>query len=218
MFVVLIETIYMGITERREREKEEMRDMILKTANKLFAEHGFEKVSMRNIADAIEYSPTTIYLYFKDKNELFYSLHLEGFKMLAAEFVPLLEIKNPMDRMYQMGLRYIRFAIENPDYYRLMFLVKDPLCTTETDETWEAGHNAHAFLERVVVECQEQGYLQGISMRSAALMIWSFVHGLVSLQVCDRMKLYLEMEREQYITDAFEAFNLMIRNFKSVEK
>ncbi len=218
MFVVLIETTYMGITERREREKEEMRDMILKTANKLFAEHGFEKVSMRNIADAIEYSPTTIYLYFKDKNELFYSLHLEGFKMLAAEFVPLLEIKNPMDRMYQMGLRYIRFAIENPDYYRLMFLVKDPLCTTETDETWEAGHNAHAFLERVVVECQEQGYLQGISMRSAALMIWSFVHGLVSLQVCDRMKLYLEMERAQYITDAFEAFNLMIRNFKSVEK
>jgi AcrR family transcriptional regulator len=208
----------MGISERREREKEEMKELILKTANKLFAEHGFDKVSMRNIADAIEYSPTTIYLYFKDKNELFYALHLEGFRMLAYEFRPLLEVKDPMERMYQMGLRYIRFAIENPDYYQLMFLVKDPLCTTETDETWEAGHNAHAFLEQVVIECQEQGYLQGITMRAAALMIWSFVHGLVSLQICDRMKLYQEVEREQYITDAYEAFQLMIRNFKSVEK
>ena len=191
--------------------------MILKTANKLFAENGFEKVSMRGIADAIEYSPTTIYLYFKDKNELFYALHLEGFKMLAAEFMPLLEVKDPMERMYQMGLRYIRFAFENPDYYRLMFLVKEPLCTPETDETWEAGHNAHAFLEQVVNECQEQGYLQGLPMRSAALMIWSFVHGLVSLQVCDRMKLYQEVDREQNIADAYEAFNLMLRNFKAVE-
>ncbi|WOK08607.1 TetR/AcrR family transcriptional regulator [Imperialibacter roseus] len=217
MFVPLFKSI-MGISERREREKEEMKELILKTANKLFAEHGFDKVSMRNIADAIEYSPTTIYLYFKDKNELFYALHLEGFRMLAYEFRPLLEVKDPMERMYQMGLRYIRFAIENPDYYQLMFLVKDPLCTTETDETWEAGHNAHAFLEQVVIECQEQGYLQGITMRAAALMIWSFVHGLVSLQICDRMKLYQEVEREQYITDAYEAFQLMIRNFKSVEK
>lgn len=207
----------MGILERKEREREEMRNLILKTANRLFAENGFEKVSMRNIADAIEYSPTTIYLYFKDKNTLFYALHLEGFKMLATEFMPLQEIKDPMERMYQMGLRYIRFAIENPDYYRLMFLVKDPLCTPETDEKWEAGHNAHAFLEQVVAECQAAGYMQGITMRSAALMIWSFVHGLVSLQVCDRMKLYQEVEREQYITDAFEAFNLMIRNFRTAE-
>lgn len=207
----------MGILERKEREREEMRNLILKTANRLFAENGFEKVSMRNIADAIEYSPTTIYLYFKDKNALFYALHLEGFKMLATEFMPLQEIKDPMERMYQMGLRYIRFAIENPDYYRLMFLVKDPLCTPETDEKWEAGHNAHAFLEQVVAECQAAGYMQGITMRSAALMIWSFVHGLVSLQVCDRMKLYQEVEREQYITDTFEAFNLMIRNFRTAE-
>lgn len=208
----------MGISERREREKEEMKELILKTANKLFAEHGFDKVSMRSIADAIEYSPTTIYLYFKDKNELFYALHLEGFRMLAQEFAPLLSINDPMEKMYQMGLRYIRFAFENPDYYRLMFLIKDPLCAEETDDKWEAGHNAHAFLENVVTECQEQGYMQGLTMRAAALMIWSFVHGLVSLQICDRMKLYQEVEREQYITDAYEAFQLMIRNFKSVEK
>ncbi len=208
----------MGISERREREKEEMKELILKTANRLFAENGFEKVSMRNIADEIEYSPTTIYLYFKDKNELFYALHLEGFRMLAEEFRPLLDVSDPMERMYQMGLRYIRFAFENPDYYRLMFLVKDPLCTSETDDTWEAGHNAHAFLEKVVMDCQAEGYLEGVSMRSAALMIWSFVHGLVSLQICDRMKLYQEVDREQYVTDAFEAFQLMIRNFKSVEK
>jgi len=208
----------MGISERREREKEEMKELILKTANKLFAEHGFDKVSMRSIADAIEYSPTTIYLYFKDKNELFYALHLEGFRMLAEEFKPLVGVKDPMERLYQMGLRYIRFAIENPDYYQLMFLIKDPLCTPETEENWEAGHSAHSYLESVVEECQNEGYLHGLNRATAALMIWSFVHGLVSLQICDRMKLYQEIDREQMVTDAHESFVMMLRNFKSVPK
>ena len=61
----------MGIPDRKEREKQELRDLILKEARALFLEEGFEKTSLRKIAERIEYSPTTIYLYFKDKNEQF---------------------------------------------------------------------------------------------------------------------------------------------------
>ena len=64
----------MGVKERREREKESLRQDILDVAREMFATEGYESVSMRKIADKIEYSPTTIYLYFKDKNELFYAL------------------------------------------------------------------------------------------------------------------------------------------------
>ena len=70
----------MGIAERKEREKQEMRTLILSTATNLFVERGYDSVSMRNIAEAMEYSPATIYLYFKDKNELLYTLSEEGFR------------------------------------------------------------------------------------------------------------------------------------------
>ena len=69
----------MGITDRKEREKQELKDLILKEAKAVFLEEGYEKTSIRKIADRIEYSPTTIYLYFKDKSELLLELHKQSF-------------------------------------------------------------------------------------------------------------------------------------------
>ena len=76
----------MGISDRKEREKEEMRRRILESAKKLFLELGYEKTSVRAIAEDIEYSPATIYLYFKDKNELLFALHQEAFIEFSKTF------------------------------------------------------------------------------------------------------------------------------------
>ncbi|MBK7849805.1 MAG: TetR/AcrR family transcriptional regulator [Bacteroidetes bacterium] len=70
----------MGITERKEKQKAELKNQILDASVKLFSEHGYNGVTIRKIADLIEYSPTTVYLYFKDKNEILYELHQIGFK------------------------------------------------------------------------------------------------------------------------------------------
>ena len=75
----------MGIKERREREKENLRRDILDVAREMFATEGYESVSMRKIADKIEYSATTIYLYFKDKNELLYQICEETFEQLGRQ-------------------------------------------------------------------------------------------------------------------------------------
>ena len=89
----------MGIIERKERDKQEMRLKILETAKQIFIEEGFEKASIRAIADRIEYSPATIYLYFKDKNELFFSVHETGFEKLNFEMIDAIEgITDPIDR------------------------------------------------------------------------------------------------------------------------
>jgi AcrR family transcriptional regulator len=69
----------MGISERKEREKQEMREKILLVATEMFIEEGYDKTSIRKIADKIEYSPATIYLYFKDKDEIFHAIHDKGF-------------------------------------------------------------------------------------------------------------------------------------------
>src|SRR5215469_2074960 len=69
----------MGVTERRERERQAVRKEILDAARALFLEEGYDRTSMRKIAEKIEYSPTTIYLYFKDKRELLESICGETF-------------------------------------------------------------------------------------------------------------------------------------------
>ena len=76
----------MGVKERREREKSEVRDKILDAARELFIAEGYEGVSMRKVADRIEYTPTTIYGYFADKEDLFRQLCHEDFARLAEVF------------------------------------------------------------------------------------------------------------------------------------
>src|SRR6478672_1413373 len=112
----------MGTKERREREKTEVRDKILDAARNLFVSEGYESVSMRKIAEAIEYSPTAIYVHFKDKAELMQQLCQHDFRSLAHVFQDLAKIADPVERIRQTGHTYIRFAAGNPNHYRLMFM------------------------------------------------------------------------------------------------
>src|SRR5687767_11614404 len=107
----------MGVAERKERHKEELKKEILNAAIDLFREKGFEAMSIRNIAEKIEYSPATVYLYYKDKGEIIHALHQEGFKMLVNYFNPLNVIEHPFERLKALGQAYIKFALENPDIY-----------------------------------------------------------------------------------------------------
>ena len=89
----------MTIATRKERQKEELRTKILEVAKALFIERGFEETSIRNIAERIEYSPTTIYLHFKDKDDIFYALHQEGFILLNQYFRVLQNVEDPFERL-----------------------------------------------------------------------------------------------------------------------
>src|SRR5262247_3242203 len=104
----------MGIQERREREKQEVRKKILDAARELFAREGYERVTMRRIADAIEYSPTTIYLHFKDKDELVQCLCHEDFSRLLNELSRGPVPKDPVERIRQLGRGYARFGTTYP--------------------------------------------------------------------------------------------------------
>ena len=106
----------MGITERKEKQKAELKNQILDASVKLFSEHGYNGVTIRKIADLIEYSPTTVYLYFKDKNEILYELHQIGFKKMEELNKDIFDIKNPLLRLHKLGENYIRFGLEYPEY------------------------------------------------------------------------------------------------------
>lgn len=199
----------MGVVERKEREKEEMKRRILEAAKKLFLERGFEKTSIRNIADLIEYSPGTIYLYFKDKNDLLFALHTEAFISLINELGKTLQEGSAIERLEDMGYHYLTFAIENPELYDLMFLMEAPIQSLEcNNEVWEDGMKAFGLLQLLVAECQKEGYLTNHETANASLMIWSFMHGIVTLHGRKRLSMFGEGEAEmhQRMLDAFKVF------------
>jgi AcrR family transcriptional regulator len=197
---------YMSIKERRERDKEEMRAKILDSAHKLFIDKGFEEVSIRNIAEAIEYSPATIYLYFKDKDEIFYVIHQEAFRRYNEFNSALPGIADPFQRLVSMGERYMEFSQRFPQYYNIMFLTESPMHCYDNTEEWKEGAIAHSFLESTVIECIEAGYLKKVDPKVLALTIWSYMHGICSLSIRERMKIYPEEMRGPLMKDSFELF------------
>ncbi len=180
----------MGIAERKEREKLEMREKILQAATELFLEKGFEATSMRNIAQKIEYSPGTIYLHFKDKSELFFALHQQGFQRFHAVLQEVMHIENPYERLKAIGKQYLKFAFENPEMYDLMFIIRAPMESLREDECWNTGMTTHQCLIDTVEEGLQKGFIIGKDIHSVALVMWSMVHGIASLYHRDRLSMY----------------------------
>src|ERR1700739_3536977 len=101
----------MGVKERRARERVETRDRILEAARELFIDEGYEGVSMRQIADKIEYSPTAIYVHFKDKDELFLEICHHDFELLAHSMASLAQVTDPVERLRKIGAGCIEFGL-----------------------------------------------------------------------------------------------------------
>lgn len=182
----------MGIRERREREKDATRQKILDAARDLFAKQGYDAVSLRRIASVIEYSPTTIYLYFKDKADLMKRLCSEDFAAFTAQVSQYAGVTDPVERIRMSGRIYIRFAMEHPEHFRLMFMTKPApeLVEVDEEELTEQGkgdpsRDAYAFLKNCVDEAIAQGKvrqeLQG-DPELVTQMLWAALHGVASLQ------------------------------------
>lgn len=190
----------MGIAERKEKQKVEIRKMILDASMKLFVEEGFENVTIRKIADLIEYSPTTVYLYFKDKNEIFFHLHELGFLKMAEANQGLLGIENPLIRLHKMGENYINFGLDNPEFYDVMFIQRAPMQALEKMENcdWKHGENALNVLKANIAECMDKGFIKKGNVDAVSMGIWGMVHGLVSLSIRERFHKLCPEGREGY--------------------
>jgi AcrR family transcriptional regulator len=192
----------MGIVERKERDKVEMRQRIIDAAIAMFLEEGYEKTSIRNIADKIEYSPATIYLYYKDKDELLYEVQGQAFDKLNLTFQEKATAKDPFKRLEEICRTYIRFGKNNPELYDLMFIIRAPMNNMKEKELWTNGHNSFEFLVKCIMECIEAKLIRYEDPMIAALSVWAMGHGLVSLDLRCRFKV-MEMD-EDAVTAAIE--------------
>lgn len=179
----------MGIKERREKEKEQLREKILEAASRLFAREGHENLSMRKIAEKIDYSPTTIYLYFKDKNDLLreisestFSLLLERLRAIRSEDDP------PIVRLRKAMREYIEFGLGHPNHYEVTFITP---FARELDEGYSydgsAGQRAFEHMAQLVGESMAAGELKKSDVMVTSQLIWAMGHGITSLLIthCD---------------------------------
>jgi AcrR family transcriptional regulator len=178
----------MGISERKEREKIDKKQLIRSAAMKMFLEDGYAKTSIRNIADAIEYSPGTIYLYYKDKDELLYEVQREAFGKLLEEFKAKAKHKDPVKRLMQIGKTYVAFGLANPELYDLMFIIRAP---TNVDQELhkDNGEATYIYLLDCLKECIDKDLLRVNDLNLCGLQTWAMAHGLVSLDLRCRLKM-----------------------------
>jgi AcrR family transcriptional regulator len=173
----------MSVKQRREKEKENLRQLILDTAREMFAEEGYHSVSMRKIADKIQYSPTTIYLYFKDKNDLLQQICDETFAKLGKKLQSIGKKHSSNIDGLREGLRtYIEFGLKHPKHYEVTFML--PL-TVDLGDKFEGslGQRAFEYLKIGVKDCMESGEIETGDVDLVSQTLWAGIHGVTSLLI-----------------------------------
>lgn len=175
----------MGVAERRAREKDEKRQRILDAAAQIILDEGFEKLTIRKIAEKLEYSAGTIYLYFKDKSELIFEYCDETFELLLDQLSDLEDPNlDPLDAFRISGQRYVEFALANPNAYIITFCLPPPPGVDGfLEHNTPAGMRCYEILRTLIERCQKHGHFRPVELEAAAQSVWFGVHGLASMLI-----------------------------------
>lgn len=162
--------------------------MILAAARELFVREGAAAVTMRRIADAIEYTAPALYSHFKDKHALMRALCESDFGMLREAMRGLEAIADPVERVRALGRAYVDFALDHPHHYRFMFMMTWPQEIEQIPPEEDCGcgnpdHDAYAFLRESIRACIEARRLRPefSDPHLATQACWGAAHGVVSL-------------------------------------
>lgn len=178
----------MGVKERKERAKENLRQEILDAASEMFATEGYGQVSMRKVADKIEYSPTTIYLYFKDKNDLLHQICEEAFAKLIRQLEAIKKKSKDSWDFLHKGLRaYAAFGLKNPNHYEVTFMM--PIANQAGGENayeGSMGQKAFEYLRAPVADCINEGKLKTGDLDAMTQSLWAAIHGVTALLIAHK--------------------------------
>ena len=180
----------MGTKERRERERFDTREKILEAARELFIQEGYDGVSMRKVAEKIEYSPTAIYVHFTNKEELFREVCYQDFARLAQVFQTSPLPEDPRERLKSLGRIYVDFGQQYPNHYKLMFMTSHPKWEPDEHNHQCANPevNAYALLRHTVQQAIDAGvFREGIDNPDLiSQTLWAGVHGVISLRIAHK--------------------------------
>lgn len=172
----------MGITERRQRQKDEVKSAILDTAWEIVGREGWPSLSIRKIAEAIEYSVPVIYDHFENKEAILHEFTLRGFRKLNEQLRDAkAEFADPGRQLEALAFAYWRFAFDNKEYYQLMFGVGLPTC-----ETVQRVPEINTLTELIIApmaDLARQNPNKDVDVQLKFHTFWSMLHGLVSISM-----------------------------------
>jgi AcrR family transcriptional regulator len=177
----------MGAKERREREREQRKSHILDTARELLLEKGMNATSINQIAKRSELSVGAIYFYFKDKEELFASLQLEGLELLHEAIKQAVHKKiSPEKKIRAIAASYLLFSEEHKNYFDIInyFLtspttVFPPNLKNEIDQHGDASIS---MLTEAVREGIGSGQFKAVDPKRQAIILWAAFNGMIQLR------------------------------------
>jgi AcrR family transcriptional regulator len=190
------ERVRQASRERRELARQELRAVILDAAAALFLEEGYDAFSMRHVAERIGYSATTIYRHFEDKDDLLFSVVDRGFSEFGARLAEAAaSTTDPVRRLAAIGRAYVRFGLEQPGYYRVMFVDRSEYLATPPAGSEQPRMRSFGVLQDAVNLAVDAGAVRRGDTRAYAHALWALVHGIVMLAVTFP-------ERRQFDSDA----------------
>ncbi|MDI1298391.1 TetR/AcrR family transcriptional regulator [Methylotenera sp.] len=172
---------------KTEAERQQLRTLIIDAARELFVARGVEAVTMREIAKRIDYSATSIYLHFADKEAVLRAILDVDMLALAKRLNTILQISDAVERMQALGFAYAEFALSFPNHYRLMFMAERTPCDPEKSSLQKnnAEQDSYFLLKTVVNDVYLAGRfraeLQDVDL--IAQTIWAGIHGVCSLEI-----------------------------------
>ena len=194
----------MGITERRQKEKEKVRTAILITAWQMVKEEGWQSLSIRKIADAIEYSVPVIYDHFESKEAILVEFGKEGFRLLTKKIQQAREkFTDPVDQLKAMADAYWNFALKNKEYYQLMYGVGMACC--EGKKCVDDKDGFDYFVMESIREALSKSKEPGANVCLKYHTFWSILHGLVSIKIMGNSPVSGELNK-MVLDDAINGF------------
>lgn len=177
-------------SRRRERERAQMRSRIMDAARDMFAQSGYDAVTLRGVARKIQYSPATIYQYFPDKKSLILEICLADYASLTQALAKCNEIASPAERLREMAWSYAEWGVSHPNHYRMF---TQHLLQYNIEEIGEVGlvrhlppeEDGYSFLLSCVDEALSAGMLKPryTDGQLVAATMWAALHGVVSLEI-----------------------------------
>lgn len=200
----------MGIAERKLRQKEEIRNLILDTAWQIVKQEGWQALSLRRIADAIEYSVPVIYDHFENKEAIMLALSQQGFALLGKKLQQAKEKENnPALQLQGIADAYWNFAFRHKEYYQLMFGLGMPCCNI--DQCVPQKSMFRNMIMEPVERLIRAGGKRNIDRDFKYHAFWSVLHGLVSIKMLGSANAQ-ETLNKHALEDAVKGF---IRNLEN---
>ena len=194
----------MCIAERRQRQKEEIKKHILSTAWQMVKEDGWEAVSIRKIADAIEYSAPVIYDHFENKEALLWEFAKEGFRILSKKIQRAKDTSDePKEQLKAMADAYWNFAFKNKEFYQLMFGIGMPGC--EIEKCFPERLGFRSLVMEPITSIISEGTNSHANPCLKYYTFWSILHGLISMKSMSNASTSDEINK-LVMDDAIEGF------------